>query len=85
MTAQHPRPGSSARVGAGVEDILFLAEQATARHGRRGEGGSAGDDDPSSSDKTREAMFILLSRLNQSFDHQRDRERAELLASVRRS
>ena len=62
MTAQHSQPA------AGVQDILFVTEQAKSRP---------------PAEKAQEAMFILLSRLNRSFDHERDRERAELLASVR--
>jgi hypothetical protein len=64
---------------AANEDILFLAEQASARSTGRS------DVSPARDDKTHEAMFILLSRLSRSFDHERDRERAELLASVRRA
>jgi len=66
---------------AANDDILFLAEQATARSDTRTDASSVGIGE----DKAHEAMFILLSRLSRSFDHQRDRERAELLASVRRA
>jgi hypothetical protein len=75
MTAQHQPQAVN-------EDILFVAEHAGAR---RLQGSSDAQAVGIAGDKAAEAMFVLLSRLGRSFDHQRDRERAELLASVRRS
>ena len=69
---------------AADEDILFLAEHAHSHVASEAADASAPDGGVGP-DKAREAMFILLSRLSRSFDHQRDRERAELLASVRRA
>jgi hypothetical protein len=57
------------------QDIKFLAERA----------GASGDDTPRGGDKG-DALLVLLTALssNARFNQHHDRERAELLASIRR-
>ena len=60
------------------DDVLFLA-----RHVLQTDAGPA---DPECPAKMQEAVIELLAAMNShaAFDHQRDHERAEMLASIRR-
>jgi hypothetical protein len=60
------------------DDVLFLAQHVLQTE--------INPSDPESPAKMQEAVFALLAAMNSrhAFDHQRDHERAEMLASIRR-